>query len=174
MDIIGDWFKSKADLARAAQDLEMQKLIAEQEALKADYQLRTATVQATSSVFKERMFWFLSLPIIYSIAYPSGAHVLWDNLGGIPEWYRTLYATIVLTIWGIPVASGWISNIFSGVTGYLSDRRQDKIASTAVKAAVQSVDKKAFYESLRSIQGVVTDKNVALFDKVLDKMNKGE
>lgn len=136
--VIGDVFKRQADVANANLDLQKEIVKAQMlqagEMARAQLQYQTAALHATMPLFKQHMFWFLSIPILITMFMPNYAQVLWANVRMIPEFYWTLYSAVVLTIWGIPVASNIVSGVFSGFSSYAADRRQDKIQMLSVSS----------------------------------------
>jgi len=128
---IGSYFQKQRDLGMAEIDLKQAELDAKIEIAKvettAELDIRTEELRATSSGFKQTVFWFFSSIVVYSILLPSHAQILWNNLGIVPEWFRTMYAAMVCAIWGIPIASKFVSNIFSGIGGAMSSSRDHEI-----------------------------------------------
>lgn len=171
--VFGEYFNKKADIAKAQLDAQVaiaQAQVANASAMaEAQLSYQTAAIQATTPIFKQRIFWFLSIPIIMSVVYPAGAQDLWHNLSLIPQSYWSLYSAVVLTIWGIPVASNLISSVFSGLTNFSADKRADKIELQKVAGDQY---KKAFFDALRSVQGSLTEPEVTNIEKALDKLSQ--
>jgi hypothetical protein len=169
--VIGDVFKKQADVANANIDLQREivqaQMVQAGEMARAQLEYQTAALQATTPIFKQRMFWFLSAPIIYSLCFPSRAVEMWENLRLIPEFYWTLYSGVVLTIWGIPVAGNWISKAFTGFTSYSAEKRQDKIQMLSVSSEQY---KKAFADALRGVQGTISKQQWDNIDKALNAL----
>ena len=173
--VFGDYFKKQADIANA--DLEYKKQLVQAqilmagEAAKAQLEYQTAALNATTPLFKQRIFWFLSIPIVLTMFMPQYAIVLWANIRLIPEFYWTLYSAMVLTIWGIPVASNMISRIFSGFTSYSAEKRADKIEMQRVSGDQY---KAAFFDALRHVKGSLNQNEVDNINKALTLMDKGK
>ncbi len=146
-----DWFGYKQKEADTKQQLALATLQAQAEQAKASMESDTAQLQsrlaATTSQFKEHTFYFLLIPLLFSILLPSKAAVMWHNFDVIPEWFRTLFGAVYLTIWGIPVASSYIGGIFKGMggalSGALSDHRDYKIDK------IKAINEAKVFESLR-------------------------
>lgn len=170
--VFGDFFKKQSAIAEAqlnAQVAIAQAQVAQATAMaRAQLDYQTAALQATTPIFKQRIFWFLSIPIILSVVYPPGAVELWHNLALIPQSYWSLYSAIVLTIWGIPVASNLISSVFSGFTSYTAVKRADKIELQKVS---NDQYKAAFFDALRGVKGSLNSTEVANIEQVLDQMS---
>lgn len=162
LDIIGNYFNKQGELAQAKLDLERQVIISQQQ-YASDY--AKSIIPATGSKFKYFSFFMWFGPYILQLIYPPGAAYIFNNLSLMPEWYAQSCVVIMFAVWGISVSGPIVNNIFSSLGAYMSDRRQDLIAKAAV-------DKKAYYDALRTVKGVVTDSDVALNDKVLDILNK--
>lgn len=167
------FFSKQADIANASIDLQKEIVkaqVLQAEAMaKAQLEYQAAALNATMPLFKQHMFWFLSIPVIYTVVWPSHARVLWDNFRLIPDFYWSLYSAIVLTIWGIPVASNLVSTIFSGFTSASSAKRQDNIELEKVSSEQY---KAAFFSALRAVEGHLGNKEVTNIDKALDTMGK--
>lgn len=162
-----DWFGYKQKEAETKQQLALATLQAQAEQAKASMESDTAQLQsklaATTSQFKEHTFYFLLIPLLFSILLPSKAAVMWHNFDVIPEWFRTLFGAVYLTIWGIPVASSYIGGIFKGmgnaVSTALADRREYKIDK------IKAINENKLFDSLRKsvfTKGFTQDQVVAI------------
>jgi hypothetical protein len=171
--VFGEYFNKKADIEKASLEyqravLDSQRLMAEA-AAQAQLEYQTVALQATTPLFKQRLFWFLSVPIILSVALPDKAEVMWHNLSLIPDNYWALYSAVVCTIWGLPVAGNAIAKIFNGFTSYSSDKRADKIELQKVSSEQY---KKALTDAWRLHNGPLSAAEVAKIDKTLDAMGE--
>lgn len=148
--VVGTYFEKQADIANA--NIELQKAIVKAQILeasqmaRAQLQYQTAALNATMPLFKQQLFWFLSIPVFITMFMPNYAQVLWANVRLIPEFYWTLYSAVVLTIWGIPIASNIVSGVFNGFTSFAADRRADKIQMESVSSTQY---KKALADAMR-------------------------
>ncbi len=162
-----DWWGYKQKEAETKQQLALATLQAQAEQAKASMESDTAQLQsklaATTSQFKEHTFYFLLIPLLFSILLPSKAAVMWHNFDVIPEWFRTLFGAVYLTIWGIPVASSYIGGIFKGmgsaVSNAIYDRREYKIEK------IKAINENKLFDSLRKsvfTKGFTQDQVVAI------------
>lgn len=171
--VLGRFFSAQSEIANA--NIQLQKEIVKAQILqagemaKAQLQFQTTALHSTMPLFKQHMFWFLSIPILITMFMPNYAQVLWNNVRLIPEFYWTLYSAVVLTIWGIPVASGIVSNIFGGFTSFAADRRADKIQMLSVSSEQY---KKAFADMYRLKNGPISQKDWNALEKTLDAMGE--
>ncbi len=173
--VFGDYFSKQADLANA--NIELQKeivkaqIIQAGEMARAQLEYQTAALHATMPLFKQHMFWFLSVPILITMFMPTYAAVLWANVRLIPEFYWTLYSAVVLTIWGIPVASNLVSSVFSGFSSYTADKRADKIEMQRVSGEQYKL---ALFNEWRKTHGPLNQKEVDSLNKALDNLGGPE
>lgn len=167
--MIGEYFKKKGEIEQASIDLQRQIVEAQSqlamELAKADLQMRTAALQATGSKFKYFTFVMWFGPFVLGIVSPELSKQIFQNLAEMPDWYVQSCMTIMFTIWGISVSAPVVANIFNGLNTYLGERRGYKLQKVAL-------DKKAYFDALRTIKGVVTDKDVAVGDKIVDLINQ--
>lgn len=170
---IGDYFNRKADIEEANLKYQTALVQAQQamaaEAARAQLEYQTAALQSTTPLFKQRLFWFLSVPILLSVLLPSKAAEMWHNLSLIPDNYWALYSAVVCTIWGLPVAGNMLSKVFNGFTSYAAEKRADKIQMLSVSSEQY---KKAFADSLRHVQGAISEKQWDSISKALDQMGE--
>lgn len=159
--IVGDYFQRKDEIERARIDGTLKLQLANAELLsqqaESESNLQITALNSTSSMFKEKTFWFLSIPMILSVCFPKYATTMWSNLDIIPEFYKTLYCGMVCAIWGLPRAMDWLDKA-------VDSRRTFKLAK---------IDRKAYYEALRKAKGVVTEKDVQTQEAIFDEMEKG-
>lgn len=169
--LIGQYFNKKADVELA--NVEYQKALAQaqitqvQEMAKLQLSYQTTALGSTSPIFKQHIFWFLSIPILLSVILPASAANMWHNLSLIPESYWTLYSAIVLTIWGIPVASGVVAKAFSGLSEYAYNKQSNKLEIQKVSGEQY---KKALFDTIRAVKGPLSPKDVSAISKTLDEL----
>jgi len=166
--VIGDYFKAKHELntlkVTTERDIELAKQRAASEIAIAELNRAQATLGATGQNFKYFTFVMWFGPFMLGVLYPPGAQAVFENLGSMPEWYVQSCITIMFTVWGIAVSAPVISNIFSNLGRFFEQKRQFKLDKVVA-------DKKAFYDTLRAVQGFVSGDDVKTFDKVLDKLS---
>lgn len=172
---IGDFFKKQAEVKEAQLDLQRQ-LIIEQYKMASQIaveqgKIAETVLDATGRKFKYFTFVMWFGPFIIGCIRPVWSQEIFRNLQSMPEWYVQSCMTIMFTVWGIQVASPVISSIFSNLTSYLSDRRSDKIELHKVNSDTY---KKAYFDAMRAVKGVVTPQDVAIGEKVLDKLSQPE
>ncbi len=133
---IGQYFATKSKQVQANEDLALAKIEADKQAIISGNQATTDQTRdklnATTQQFKQSTFYMIVLPIAYSVFFPTHAHVLWANFELIPVWYRTLFGAVYCTIWGIPLAAGYIGGIFSGIGGVLQSGRDYKLEKARI------------------------------------------
>ena len=167
---LAGFFQQQKEIADAEHQLELARITAEAELAKqgmiSESRDTRAKLAATTQGFKQWSFLFLMLPILYSVFFPTHALTMWSNLNVVPEWFRTLFAAIYLTIWGIPIAQGWLGGIFSGIGSSFGVGREIK--------QMKKLNDKAFYASLRSSFGGLTQTQVNAINKAIDAGSQGE
>jgi hypothetical protein len=164
--MLGEYFKKKQEIEelklqnQLAIQLEQQKQIGQ--LAEQDSQRAALTIGATSAKFKYIVFAVLSYPFMLALfGHAEYAARIFNQLAMLPQWYLVLFTSIVAVVWGIPVQGNIMNMVVEGVKGAVANRRD---------YALQKLDKKAYYEALRQVKGSVTDADVQLQDKVLDKL----
>lgn len=168
---VGDFFKKQVEIKTAELDVQRQVVIEQyklaSETARAQLELSQTVLQATGRRFKYFTFVMWFGPFMVGCVNATWANFVFNNLAQMPQWYVQSCVTIMFTIWGIQVAAPVVSSIFSNLTDYLGDRRQDKIEMKKVSADSY---KKAYYDAMRAVKGNVTPQDVALGDKILDTL----
>ncbi len=169
---LGQWFKIKAETAKADEQYKLAYLTAQatQAAaqLQSDTSLTTARLAATTQQFKQYTFYFLVIPMLVSVCFPKYAAIMWHNFELIPEWFRTLFGAVYLTIWGIPVASGYLAGIFKGITQTASDALDSRMDRKVKK--IEALNQKSFFDSIRKdLGGGVDQKTVDMLNRAIAK-----
>ena len=169
--LIGKYFQQKNDLLTAKNEvtrqIELAKIEMAKEIAVSQLNLNATIVQATSPIFKYFTFAMWFGPFMVGVVAPSYAKDIFHNLEGMPEWYVSSVVMIMFTVWGISVSAPVVNGIFSGLGEFFQAKRNDKI-----KLAAAKVDRKAFYDNLRSIQGFVSGEDVKANEKVFDYIDK--
>ena len=160
---IKDFFSYKAKEAEQLRLLKLAKIEAESKAVQAQTEFDTARLGATSREFKQHTFYFLTLPIIFSVIFPSSAHIMWDNFNLIPEWVRYLFTFVYSAIWGLPVAKDYFGLMLKSIGKAVELRREFKLAK---------LEKKTFYNFLRNVKGKLSQDDVKVMEKVIDDYNR--
>lgn len=153
----------KTKQVEATQQLELAKIEAEKQAIISGNQATTDQTRdklaATTCVFKQHTFYFLILPIVLSVFMPDKAAVMWHNFDIIPVWFRTLFGAVYCTIWGIPLATGYIGGIFSGIGDAIDKRRTFALGKIELnrKAAFDVLKAKVFLKGMTAQQVAAVD-----------------
>lgn len=167
--VVGDYFQAKHEIAKLKLETEKKVELARQKAsgqiAVAEMELAKTALAATGKRFKYFTFFMWFGPFMVGIVYPKGAAVIFENLSFMPEWYVQSCITIMFTVWGIAVGAPIVSNIFSGIGRFFEGRQVYKIEKA-------KVDRKVFFEAMRSIKGFVSGDDVRVLDKVFDKIEK--
>lgn len=128
---LGQYFATKAKQVQADEELALAKIKADTDAIVSGNQATTDQTRdklnATTQHFKQSTFYMLVVPMAFSIFFPKHAQILWSNFELIPVWYRTLFGAVYCTIWGIPLATGYIGGIFSGIGNVIQNNQDHKI-----------------------------------------------
>lgn len=165
--ILGTFFGQKnalaqaqvqADLAIAQAKIQLAGQIAQ-----ADMEVSKTIIGATNPTFKYFTFFMWFGPYILQIIWPSKGQIVFTNMAGMPEWYAQSCVAIMFTVWGISVAGPIVNNIFNSLGGFFQASRTDKIA-------MKAVDKKAFFDALRHLNGNVTSADVKTYSPILDEV----
>ncbi len=120
-------------------------------------ELGQAQLNSTSEWFKELFYAILLAPIIITCYDPSWGKEIFASLNIVPEWYIIFVTTIGFAVWGI--SSDKVQNIIQA-------RRQYKLDMTALK-----IDRKAYFNAKRQVQGTVSQQEVDEDNRVLDKLD---
>jgi hypothetical protein len=168
--LIGNFFKQKNDILQAQAEVQRQIELAKIDMAKdiavSQMNLNATIIQSTSPVFKYFTFAMWFGPFVLGIIDPTRAAVIFNNMGGMPQFYVTSCVAIMFTVWGISVSANAINGIFSGLGDFFSARRDYKLEKA-------KVDRKAYYDSLRVNQGYVTGDDVKRAEAIFDQIDKG-
>lgn len=165
--ILGTFFGQKNQLAQAQVQADLAiaqaKIQLAGQMAQAEMEVSKTVIGATSPKFKYFTFFMWFGPFMLGVVCPSRAHDIFTNLALMPEWYVQSCMAIMFTVWGISVASGTINNIFNSLGSFFQASRTDKIA-------MKAVDKKAFFDALRHVNGNVTPADVKTYSPILDEV----
>lgn len=147
---IKDFFLAKQQTAQKREEYKISSLNAQIELLRTNTQAvkdeLIARLNCTSQEFKQNTFWFLCVPIIITMLFPSFAKTMWTNFAIIPEAFQYLFISVYSSIWGIPLAKDG----FNVVDSILATRRQYKLDKETIKAtSVLSVNEDKLAQALR-------------------------
>lgn len=170
---IGQYFKVKSAQVQAEQDYRLAVLKSNTEAVISGNQATTDQTRdklnATTQSFKQGTFYFLVIPILLTICplTKNFAETMWHNFDLIPVWYRTLFGAIYCTIWGIPLAAGYVGGIFSGIGNVIERRQQVSLEKARInrKVVMDDIREGLFPKGMSQAQ-------VDLFDRALDAGEK--
>lgn len=162
--LLGNFFKQKNEILVAQNAAQLQIELAKQnlaaEIAKGQLDLNKTIVNSTGSYFKYFTFFMWFGPFMVGTLFPHISKEIFINWGSMPEWYITSCITIMFTVWGISISANAISGIFSGVSEFFLKRQQI------------AIPRKLFYDTLRSVKGNITQHEVDLYNKALDKLDK--
>lgn len=163
---IGKYFEQRNELEaariEAARQLEVAKQQLAMETAKAQLELNKTIVSSTGSYFKYFTFIMWFGPFIVGIIAPKMGMDIFNNLKLMPEWYVQSCMLIMFTVWGISVSAPVISNIFSGLSDFFISQRK------------AGLNRKLFYDTLRSVKGNISQAEVDLYEKAITHMSKDE
>lgn len=166
-----DYFKYKATRAEKLQELELARIVAEKDTVTSNNEAQTQQIQArlsaTSRTFKQWTFLFIVVPFVLSITLPNQAAVMWANLELIPEWFRLLFSTIYLTIWGINVIPPYIDRIFQGITKTRMATRTYKIKKAEIR--YKELNQKVLFGELKKELGPLSQQFVDTLNNAQQK-----
>lgn len=165
--ILGTFFGQKNALAQAQVQADLAvmqaKVALAGQIAQADMEVSKTIIGATSPHFKYFTFFMWFGPYMLQLIAPSYGQVVFTNMSGMPAWYAQSCVAIMFTVWGISVAGPVVNNIFSSLGGFFQASRTDKIA-------MKAVDKKAFFDALRHLNGNVTPADVKTYSPILDEV----
>jgi hypothetical protein len=131
-----DWIAFKREVKLTEQNITLATLNNRLETLKsnneADTEQRTAYLGATSQKFKEGTYCFVAGIIIFSIFSPTYARVMWENFSLIPDWFRIMFVSMHMAVWGIPVAREQLGPMFAAAGKAIEARREYKLEKARI------------------------------------------
>ena len=159
--IILDGFKSYQERKIAEHKVIMAQADARRElalaAMKAELELGQVQLKATGRLFKYFTFFMWFGPFIISTMFPEYGVKVFENLNQLPQWYVQSCMVLMFAVWGISVSRDSILTIFSGLGDFFKQRSKLKF------------HRKMFYDVVRSTEGNLTQHEVELYDKAIDK-----
>jgi hypothetical protein len=166
--MIGDFFTQKAQMVQAQMQMELAveqaKLQLAGQMAADEMEVAKTVLGSTSPHFKYFTFFMWFGPYMLQIVWPAAGQVVFQNMAQMPVWYAQSCVAIMFTVWGISVAGPVVNQIFNNLGGFFQSSRTDKIA-------MKAVDKQAFFDALRHLNGNVTPADVAKYDPILDEVN---
>lgn len=165
--LFGDFFTQKTQLAQAQMQTELAveqaKISLAGQIAQDQMEVSKTIIGATGAHFKYFTFFMWFGPYMLQLIAPSYGQIVFQNMAGMPPWYAQSCVAIMFTVWGISVAAPVVNNIFSSLGGFFQASRTDKIA-------MKAVDKQAFFDALRHLNGKVTPADVKTYDPILDEV----
>lgn len=167
---IGEYFQTKQEIEKIKLDTERQLQLANLklagEVAKADLEKSKEIIKATGANFKYFTFFMWFGPFMLGVVWPSKAAEIFNNLSIMPQWYVESCMLIMFTVWGISVSAPVVGSIFSGLSSYMSGRREYKLEKA-------KIDRKAFFDGIKKLfpKGM-NQAQVDLFDRALDEGEK--
>lgn len=178
--VIGNYIKTKQETQQKEQDAELELAKAKLELIKQQgvdaVESEKNKLQATSQGFKFVTFILINIPVIIVCLIPSKGKEIFENLTLIPVWYAQLYAAIYGIIWGLPVAAGAMSSIFSAIQDAWSQRQDKKIEKIQAVGEARALGldqaKKEIFDTLKKAVNLngYTQAQVDILNPVLDKV----
>lgn len=166
---VGRYFEKKQELEQIKLETQKQIALAQQEMAadmaRAESETAMSRLNATGQYFKYFTFMMWFGPFISGVFFPSFSEEIFKNLGLMPIWYVQSCVMIMFAVWGIQVAAPVVAGIFSNLNNFLGERRQYKLEKA-------KIDRKAFYDALRKLKGVITPDDVKQLDIALDEADK--
>lgn len=166
---LGDYFKTKQEIERlkleTQKELELANKKLAGEIAKSEFEKSKEVLKSTGQYFKYFTFFMWFGPFIIGVVNPTWSADIFNNLATMPEWYVQSCMLIMFTVWGITVSAPVVGGIFTGLGHYFADRRQYKLEKARI-------DRKAFYDAMRKLKGVVSSKDVDVHEKIFDQLEK--
>lgn len=141
---IGQYLKTKADQAKAAEEYKLATLNAAIEQAKTDAKQVSDRLNSTSQYFKQSTFWFIALPVVITMFFPNFAATMWHNFTLVPEWFQILFVSVYSSIWGLPIAKEYLGGMFKSLGNALDARREYKLEKARI-------NRDAVFTSLRKL-----------------------
>jgi hypothetical protein len=164
--LMKDSFNRYQERKQAEQEVVKANLAAQKEMAlaktKAELELGIIQVKASKSWFKHLTFFLWFGPFVLTTIYPEYGVKIFENWKIMPEWYAQSCVAIMFCVWGIQVGKDYIGNIFSRAGHFFSKRQAIRY------------NRKLFYDVLRSTKGNLTQYEVDVYNKVLDKIEQIE
>lgn len=157
--VLGDYFKTKneVELQKQTNELELIKQRGDliKQGIITQGELGQEQIKATKPWFKQLMYCVILSPIVITCFDPDKGKQIFDSLNIVPEWYIFIVSTISLAIWGINSDK---------VAGIIEARR-------AYKLEKLRINRQAYFEKKRAIQGSLTQQEVDTDNKILDSLD---
>tara|TARA_R110000751_G_scaffold73408_1_gene148421 strand:+ start:5653 stop:6051 length:399 start_codon:yes stop_codon:yes gene_type:complete len=102
---VTQWFKNRGDVITAkhkrtlAVITNQARLASDKESNNHEWEMASLENQDTS--LRWCSFWLFALPILITVISPEYGAVIWKNLTLVPEWFVTVFISMIGGIWGI-------------------------------------------------------------------------
>ena len=113
------WFKNKGEVSTAkhVRDLAVinnqARLASDTESHNHEWEMASLKNQDTS--LRWCSFWLFALPILITVISPEYGAVIWANLNLVPQWFVTVFISMIGGIWGIVELKKAIPQILAAV-----------------------------------------------------------
>lgn len=99
------WFKNRGEVntAKHARELAVinnQARLASDEASH-NHEWEMASLKNQDTSLRWCSFWLFALPILITVISPEYGAIIWENLGLVPQWFKTVFISMIGGIWGI-------------------------------------------------------------------------
>lgn len=145
--------KNELELAK----LQEQRLIVSQ-TIRADLERGTTQIKSTGKWFKYFTFIMWFGPFMATMFNAEYGVNVFNNLKQLPDWYAQSVMVIMFAVWGISASRETLGSIFTNVGNYFTAKTKF------------NMKRKIFFDTLRSVKGNISEQEVVLFDKVMDKL----
>jgi hypothetical protein len=176
--IIGTYITTKQQIQQKEQDAKLQLAIANIELIKQQgidevdrEKLRVAN--AAPAWFKLISYIMINYPLILVFISDEKGKAAFKTIESIPMWYAMLYVGVVSVIWGLPVASNWMSNVFNAMQQAWAVRQDKKIDVISAKGNAESLNleqaKKQIFDIMRKTTGTLSQPQVDAANPIIDQ-----
>ena len=99
------WFKNKGEIKAAKHTRELAvinnqaRLASDTESHNHEWEMASLKNQDTS--LRWCSFWLFALPILITVIAPEYGAIIWANLALVPQWFVTVFISMIGGIWGI-------------------------------------------------------------------------
>jgi hypothetical protein len=162
---VGDYFKQKNEITKQKLENELKIEQAKQQmamqVAQAQLELNKTIVSSTGAYFKYFTFLMWFGPFMAGMISPELSKAIFSNMSGMPEWYVQSCMVIMFTVWGISVSANAVSGIFSGISQFISDKREYKLEKARI-------NRKDYFDEMRKIKGTISQEEVDEANRLLD------
>lgn len=130
--IIGTYISTKQAIEQKKQDnaylLEVSRNdLIKQQGIDEVEREKLRVANAAPAWFKFVSYVLLNYPLILAFISDEKGKAAFKTIESIPMWYAMLYVGVVSVIWGLPVASNWMQNVFGAMQQAWAVRQDKKI-----------------------------------------------